>query len=163
YPFNQTLYLIRIPMNTNRPLMPGFLKRAEQKLLLNNPLVWSTRVHLVLYYGGLFNLLLIWLCFVTPIDYKGYSQAAFWIGFLVIIDVIGLTVWLIYLLRFNVFKKYGNIKPLHALVTFLLYFVSAGIIVLSAFVYPAIECVRTNMVFGDEELVHDANTMNIRL
>ncbi|WP_133053849.1 hypothetical protein [Niastella yeongjuensis] len=143
--------------------MPGFLKRAEQKLLLNKPLIWSTRVHLVLYYGILYNLLLAGLCFVAPIDLTGYSHAPYWIGFIVIIDIIGLTVWLIYLLRFNVFKKYGNIKPLHALVTFLMYFISVGIIVLSAFVYPAVECIRANVAFGDEELVHDINTMNIRI
>jgi hypothetical protein len=150
-------------MNINRPLMPGFLKSTEQKLLLNKPLIWSTRVHLVLYYGILFNLLLAGLCFVAPMDIKGASSIGYWIGFVIIIAIIALTVWLIYLLRFNVFKKYGNIKPLHALVTFLLYFVSTGIIVLSVFVYPAVECVRANMAFGDEELVHDINTMNVRL
>jgi hypothetical protein len=143
--------------------MPGFLKQAEQKLLLNKPLIWSTRVHLVLYYGILFNLLLAGLCFLAPMDIKSRSAADYWVGFVVIVAIIALTIWLIYLLRFNVFKKYGNIKPLHALVTFLLYFISTGIIVLSVFVYPAVECVRANMAFGDEELVHDINTMNIRL
>jgi hypothetical protein len=143
--------------------MPGFLKRAEQKLLLNKPLIWSTRVHLVLYFGILFNLLLTGICFLAPMELLERSIAGYWIGFVIIIAMIALTVWIIYLLRFNVFKKYGNIKPLHALVTFLLYFISTGIIVLSVFVYPAVECVRANMAFGDKELVQDINTMNIRL
>ncbi len=129
-------------MNINRPLMPGFLKRAEQKLLLNKPLIWSTRVHLVLYYGILFNLLLAGLSYLAPMEILGRSEAGYWVGFEIIITIIALTVWLIYLLRFNVFKKYGNIKPLHALVTFLLYFISTGIIVVSVFIYPIIECVR---------------------
>ncbi len=44
--------------------MPGFLKKVDQKLLLNKPDVWSTRTHLVLYYGILFILLLAGLCFL---------------------------------------------------------------------------------------------------
>jgi hypothetical protein len=143
--------------------MPGFLKRAEQKLLLNQPLIWSTRVHLVLYYGILYNLLLAGLCFVTPMEVLDRSEAGYWVGFTIIIAIIALTTWLIYLLRFNVFKKYGNIKPLHALLTFLLYFVSTGIIILSVFVYPAVECVRANNTIGDKELVQDVNNINIKI
>ncbi len=143
--------------------MPGFLKRAEQKLLQHNPLVWSTRVHLVLYYGILFNVLLAGLCFLSPMEALGRSKAAYWIGFTIIIAIIALTVWLIYLLRFNVFKKYGNIKPLHALLTFLLYFVSTGIIISSVFIYPAVECVRANAALGDKELAQDINNLNIKL
>ncbi|MBO9204763.1 MULTISPECIES: hypothetical protein [Niastella] len=150
-------------MNLNRPLMPGFLKRAEHKLLLNNPLIWSTRVHLVLYYGILFNLLLAGICFLEPSDLRFRSKSMYWVSFVIIIAIIGLTVWLIYLLRFNVFKKYGNIKPLHGLVTFLFYFISAGMIVLSVFVYPIVECVRANRAFSDKELVGDINTINLSL
>ena len=76
--------------------MPGFLKRAEQKLLINNPGIWSTRIHLVLYYGGLFILVLTALCFLEPKDVRGRSTTEYWIGFVSIISVIGLTVWLIY-------------------------------------------------------------------
>lgn len=150
-------------MNINRPLMPGFLKRAEQKGLLNNPLIWSTRVHLVLYYGILFNLLLAGLSYLAPMNIPGRSNKEYWVGFQILIAIIAFTIWLIYLLRFNVFKKYGNIKPLHALVTFLLYFISTGIIVLSVFIYPIVECVRANMAFGDKELVQDINNINIKL
>jgi hypothetical protein len=107
--------------------------------------------------------LLAGLCCLAPIDMLGSSKAGYWVGFEIIIAIIALTVWLIYLLRFNVFKKYGNIKPLHALVTFLLYFISTGIIILSVFIYPIVECVQANRAFGDEELVHDINIMNIRL
>jgi hypothetical protein len=143
--------------------MPGFLKRAEQKLLLNKPLIWSTRVHLVLYYGILFNLLLAGICFLVPMHFLDESDAEYWVGFEIIIAIIAFTVWLIFLLRFNVFKKYGNIKPLHGLVSFLLYFISTGIMVLSVFIYPVAECVRANIAFSDKVLVQDVNNMNIKI
>lgn len=143
--------------------MPGFLKRADQKLLLNNPLIYSTRVHLVLYYGILFILLLTGLSFLAPIDVRDYSRSGDWVGFVSIICVIAFTVWLIYLLRFNVFKKYGNIRPLHSLVNFLLYFICTATIVAFGFVYPVVETIRANRAYSDEELVQDINSINLKL
>jgi hypothetical protein len=143
--------------------MPGFLKRAEQKLFLNKPLIWSTRVHLVLYYGVLYNLFLAGLSFLAPMNFMRRSNSEYWVGFQIIIAIIAFTVWLIYLLRFNVFKKYGNVKPFHALVTFLLCFISTGIIVLSVYIYPIVECVRANMAYSDKTLVQDINNMNIKI
>jgi hypothetical protein len=150
-------------MNLKRPLMPGFLKKGEQKLLLNKPGIWSTRVHLVLYYGVLFILFLAALCFLEPKDVRAYSTTKHWIGFVSIISVIGLTVWLIYLLRFNVFKKYGNIQPLHGLIAFLLYFIAAGVIVLFPYVHPVVESLRANYAYDDDEIVRDVNNMNLKI
>lgn len=143
--------------------MPGFLKRAEQKLLLNKPGIWSTRIHLVVYYGILFLLVLGVICFLEPNDPRDYSTTGAWTGFVSMIAGIGLIVWMIYLLRFNVFKKYGIIHPLHALVTFLLYFISTGIIVSFGYVHPIVETVRANMAYSTKELVDDVNDINIKI
>lgn len=143
--------------------MPGFLKRAEQKLLLNKPGIWSTRVHLVVYYGILFLFVLGVICFLEPNDPRAYSTTGAWTGFVSMIAGIGLIVWMIYLLRFNVFKKYGIIHPLHALVTFLLYFISTGIIVSFGYVHPIVETVRANMAYSTKELVDDVNGINIKI
>lgn len=143
--------------------MPGFLKRAEQKLLLNKPGIWSTRAHLVMYYGVLFLLVLATLCFLEPNDLRASSTMEVWIGFTSIIAGIGLIVWMIYLLRFNVFKKYGTIHPLHGLVTFLLYFISTGIIVSFGYVHPVVETVRANMAYSAKEVVNDINDINVKI
>jgi hypothetical protein len=150
-------------MNIKRPLMPGFLKRAEQKLLLNKPGIWSTRAHLVVYYGVLFLLVLTTLCFLEPNDPRARSTAEGWIGLVSVIGGIGLIVWMIYLLRFNVFKKYGTIHPLYALVMFLLYFISTGIIVSFSYVHPIVETARANMAYSSKELVSDINDINIKI
>lgn len=143
--------------------MPGFLKRADQKLLLNKPGIWSTRTHLVVYYGILFLFVLTVLCFLEPNDPRDYSTMGAWIGFVSIVSGIGFIVWLIYLLRFNVFKKYGIVHPLHGLVTFLLYFMSSGILVSFAYVHPIVESVRANNAYTDEEIVRDINDINIKI
>jgi hypothetical protein len=150
-------------MNIRRPLVPGFLKKIYQKLLLNKPGIWSSRIHLVLYYGVLFILFLALLAFLEPRDLRDYTTTKYWMAFVCIISVIALTVWLLYLLRFNVFKKYGNIRPLHALGTFVLYFICTGIIVLFPYVHAAVESMKANAAYGDEELVQDINDINIKV
>jgi hypothetical protein len=150
-------------MNIKRPLMPGFIKRAEQKLLLNKPGIWSTRAHLVVYYGVLFLLVLAALCFLEPNDPRDYSTTEVWTGFVTIISGIGIIVWMIYLLRFNVFKKYGTIHPLHGLVTFLIYFICTGIIISFTYVHPVVETIRANMAYDEPEVVNDVNNINEKI
>lgn len=150
-------------MKIERPLMPGFLKRAEQKLLLNKPGVWSTRTHLVVYYGVLFILALAGLCFLEPADLREYTTGGYWVGFVIIISIIALTVWLIYLLRFNVFKKYGQLHPLSMLAAFGLYFISVAVIVSFVYVHPVVESIRANMAYKSDELVDDINAINLNV
>lgn len=150
-------------MHTKRPLVPGFLNKLDAYLLLNKPAIWSARAHLVIYYGLLFIVALAVLCYIIPDDPRTRTTVPEWIGFVSIISVIGLIVWLRYLLRFNVFKRYGIIKPLHSLIMFFLYFISVGMFVLFSFVKPYVETYRANKAYTSKELVDDINAINIKI
>jgi hypothetical protein len=86
-----------------------------------------------------------------------------WILFTVVISILALVFWLIYLLRFNVFKRYGLITPIGRLKVFLLYFVSVSAIVLFSYVEPYVETIRANNNFGNDEIVNDINTINLNI
>lgn len=150
-------------MNIQRPLVPKFLKKWEDFLLLHKPEIWSARTHLVLYYGILFMAVLALIAYIVPNDPRENSVAPIWIGFVSIISILGLVVWLIYLLRFNVFKRYGIIKPEDRLITFLLYFIATGTIALFVLVQPYIESFRANRAYGNEEIVRDINAINTKI
>lgn len=150
-------------MSTNRPLVPPFLNRFDKYLLLNKPEAWSARTHLVLYFGVLFIAALALVSFVIPNDPRSYSPSFYWIGFVVVISIIAFTGWLIYLLRFNVFKRYGNTTPLSRLVTFILYFLSVGIIALFPMVMPFVETIRANRAYTDQEVANDINAINTKI
>lgn len=150
-------------MSNNRPLVPPFLNRFDQYLLLNKPEAWSARTHLVVYFGGLFIAALALISFVIPNDPRSYSPSFYWIGFVVIISIIAFTGWLIYLLRFNVFKRYGNSTPLSRLATFILYFISVGIIALFPMVMPFVETIRANRAYTDQEIANDINAINTKI
>ncbi len=150
-------------MNSKRPLVPAFLNKFDRYLLLHQPETWSARTHLVVYYGLLFLAVLTGLCFIVPNDARSDTPVAYWIGFLVIVDIIAIVGWLIFLFRFNVFKRYGNITPIGRLRTFILYFISIGTIVLFAYLPPAVESIRANIAYGNDEIVNDINSINTRI
>lgn len=148
-------------MLTKRPLAPSFLNHLDRYLLLNKPEIWSARTHMVLFYGILFIALLAAIAFVVPDDPRTESGAPFWMAFVWLISFVSFIGWLIYLLRFNVFKRYGLTSPVNRLVTFLLYFISIGVFVLFGYVKPYVETVRANAAYTEQELVDDVNASNL--
>ncbi len=146
---------------SKRPLVPSFLQKADDKLLRNNPDTWATRVHLVLYFAVSFALLLFVFCYAVFFDAKQYSSIGSWNVFVGLVVFIGFVFWLIYLLRFNVFKRYGNWSVLNGLRDFGLYFICIGAMVAVCFVPSAVETMRANQQFADDEIVKDINELNV--
>src|ERR1700712_252087 len=150
-------------MKNKRPLAPGFINRLDEYLLKNKPDTWSARTHLVVYYGLLFIVVLTILCFIVPDDPRKSSNVYVW-GFLTgVLSFIGFIVWLIYLLRFNVFKRFGIVSAGDKLKTFILYFVSVGIMVGAVYVPTFVEKVRATAAYPDKEIVQDINNMNLAI
>ena len=143
-----------------RSFVPAFLNNFDRKLLLNKPNTWSTRVHFVLYFSLLFILLVAGLSFFAFFDTKQYSDSAVWTSLTALLCFIGLIIWLIYLLRFNVFKRYGKQSSTAGIKTFSLFFVGMSFIVLPAFVPTLVESFRANQSYNSNEMVKDMNTMN---
>lgn len=150
-------------MTNKRPLAPSILNKLDNYLLLNKPEIWSARTHLVIYYGLLFIALLAGICFIIPDDARSSSNIYYWAMFMAVVCLIAIIGWLIFLLRFNVFKRFGNITAFGRLATFLLYFTSVGTIVAFAFVQPAVETIRANKAYSDAEVINDINTINLNI
>lgn len=146
---------------TKRPLVPAFLQKLDTKLLLNKPAIWASRAHLVLYFAAFFALLLFMFCYVVFFDAKQYSNINNWGVFIGLLVFIGLVFWLIYLLRFNVFKRYGNWGAFDGWRDFILYFISIGAMISVCFIPSAVQTMRANQQFGDEEIINDINELNI--
>ena len=147
-------------MRTQRPLAPSLINRLDSYLLLHKPEIWSARTHLVLFYGILFIALLTGIAFIAPDDPRTESPSSYWIGFVSLISLVSLVGWIIYLLRFNVFKRYGLTSPFNRLLTFLLYFISIGTFVSFCYVELAVESIRANAAYTSDEIVKDMNTVN---
>jgi len=148
---------------SKRPLVPGFLKKFDHYLLINKPAAWSARAHLAIWYTLLFAAMLTLLCFIVPFDARESSEVFSWVLFVVIILILGFIGWLIYLLRFNVFKKFGHLPPGYGLMTFFLYATVIGFFMVCGYIPAAVESIRANHIYTNEEIVRDANTVNLDL
>ena len=146
---------------SKRPFVPSFLQKVDDKLLRNKPGTWAARTHLVLYFSAVFALLLVVFCYVVFFDAKQYSNIGSWNTIVGLIAFVGFVFWLIYLLRFNVFKSYGNWSAMDGLKDFALYFTSIALMVAVCFIPSAVETWRANQQFGNEEIVKDINELNV--
>jgi len=140
--------------------MPALMQEIDKKLLLHKPEVWSSRTHLVAWYSFLFIGVLAIISYLEPNDLRAASNTVYWSTFLSIISFVALIVWLIFLLRFNVFKRYGNISGIGRLSTFLLYFAAISFFVLAPFTHSIVETIKANQKYGDAEIVNDVNSLN---
>ncbi len=146
--------------NVNRPLLPLFLKKLDATLLRKAPAIWQSRFHLVVYYTILVAVAVFGLSFISfgnPKDDTGTSGLT---TFAVMISFLGLVIWIIYLLRFNVFKRFGSWRVTDSLISFLFYFLSVASIVSICFIPAAVQSLRANQQYGNEELVADINEIN---
>ncbi len=150
-------------MKSKRFLVPGFLNRLDDYLLLNKPVTWTTRTHLVIYYAILFAALLTLLCFIVPDDARNDSNVFVWTTLTGILASLGIILWIIYLLRFNVFKRFGNNGQSDALKNFLLFFLALGFMIAPAYIPAAVESLRANKVFDNEEVINDVNAINTKI
>lgn len=147
-------------MNIKRPIVPSFIQKLDDRLLRNKPTTWAARTHLVVYFAVLFALILTGFCFLVFFDAKQYSNLGGWNTFIGLIAFIGFVFLLIFLLRFNVFKRYGNWFVWDGLKSFILYFISIGAMVAVCFIPSAVETFRANQQFGNDEIVNDINEIN---
>lgn len=141
----------------------SFIKKIDQYLLRNHPVTWSTRVHTVGLYALGFAVVLAILSFIVPNDARNKSIIHYWIVLVSIISLLAFIFWMIYLLRFNVFKRYGTWKSTDTVKTFILYFIITCIMLSWPFIPSVIESTRANAKYSTEELATDINNMNIKI
>lgn len=143
-----------------RPLVPGFLNRFDQWLLKNYPDIWSARTHLVVYFFLLLYLFMALASAGVPDDPRTGPEVGYWSVAAGLLGFVGMVLWFIYLFRFNVFKRYGNLVPGDRLRTFLQFYVSFLVIITIVFIPIWVDQAKTKMKFTDDEIVTDANLMN---
>lgn len=150
-------------MKSKRPFAPPIVRKLDEYLLLHHPSVWSARSHWVLYYGGLFLLFLLGISWLVPNDARNDSNMGVWSTLISIVSLIGIVFWVIYLLRFNVFKRFGIQHKGAAIITFLLYFIATGVFVVAPFIPSYIETQRALKAYEKKEIYNDVNNINAAL
>ena len=141
----------------------SLIKKFDNYLLKNHPVTWSSRIHTTSLYGIGFLILVVLFSFIAPNDPRSNTTIYYWIVLVSIISLLAFVFWMIYLLRFNVFKRYGSWKITDTVKTFAFYFIISLIIISWPFIPPVIESVKANIAYSSNELAKDINDMNIKV
>lgn len=150
-------------MNSKRPFAPKFISDLDHYLLRNQPVAWTCRTHLVMYYSLVFSTILALLCFIIPTDARSEGFSFEWTAISIIATLIAFIVWVIYLLRFNVFKRFGIDKKWNGLKVFVLFFISISFMILPCFIPSAVETIRANRAYSYKEIIDDVNAINTKI
>lgn len=152
--------MIRRLFSLNRPLIPGFLRKLDERWMADKPLWWSLRLHLIAWYVLLTLAIAGLYLFLKPDNPRIDTTVYVPISVMVILSIIAVVVWMIFLLRFNVFKRFGTYKAHHALFSLGAYILSALGLLSFPFLPGYIEDYRATSQFSPKEVVEDVNTMN---
>ncbi len=144
----------------NRPFAPRILKKLDEKWMKKHPLLWSSRIHLVLYYGALLLIPILLIAFFTY--FPPLSENSPWVGniLLTVISIICIVIWLIYLLRFNPYKRFYIEKPLSFLRTYLLYLFMFIFFLSWIFIPQYVGYLGTKLRFSKSQINIDLNALN---
>jgi hypothetical protein len=140
--------------------LPSFLQKLDKYLLLNYPTIWSSRIHLSLFFSSIIAVTLYILFLLINKDARANSSEFTSTSLLTILIIIALVVYCIYLLRFNVFKRFGVWKKLDSLLVFFFSFLSACSIIFWAFIPSISSFNMANKKYNFNELIADQNKIN---
>lgn len=144
----------------NRPLVPSFLQKADDHLLRHQPVIWQSRIHLLTWYYLVSALVIAGLCYISIGDPRQRNGLGGWVTFTILLSILGLVGWIIFLLRFNVFKRFGEWTRTDALLSFGLLFLGGFMITSLNFIPAAVQNWKTSQHYGREEIVKDINEIN---
>lgn len=141
--------------------MISFIKKRTAKILKCKPDLWSTRLLWVIFITFAIHLALSAIVLLTEWDVRFQTEYEIWISFLSIIILLVLTFYMIFLLRFNVFKRFGKLSPLHYVGTFFIYLFTIGLFVSWIYNPYLITSAVARTSYDDAQIAKDINRINV--
>lgn len=140
---------------------PKFLKSLDERLLLNSPILWISKLHYVVYYTLLMWLLTAIIAFILPINLTDMVGTGIYYTLFTILSIILLCVWLYKNAIFNIESDYGNRKWTDEYKVFFTYFLCIFLMFSSAYPFSIIYSQRIANQLSDEQMASDINTLNL--
>ena len=148
-------------MNSKRPFTPELVSQFDEKLLKNKPETWSARTHLVWYYCIIYFLMISAFSLLFMPDVRQRSAIEIWSVLVSLISFVGFIFWLIYLFRFNEFKRFAIQGKWDGLKTYTLYFIAIVPLIIAPFIPSLIETNKANNAYTSDEIIGDINNINV--
>lgn len=140
--------------------MLSTIKNFTNNLLKNKPDYWTTRLPWVIIIGLAVHILLGAMVMVTEWDVRFDTEYEIWVSFITIIILLALVFYLIFLLRFNVFKRFGQLSPMHYVGTFLIFLLTMALCVSWGYNPSAVTTLSARVKYDDTKIASDINRIN---
>lgn len=143
-----------------KKLIPPFLRKLDNYLLLNHPIAWISKIHIVLFYGIITWSLSALSGLLIPINLAQPQDLGLWYFLFTILAIVALCFWIYHYIIFNLEKKFGKRAWVDEYKIFFLNVCCVFIFISFPIPYTSIYNTRLADTVSDEELIHDINTMN---
>jgi hypothetical protein len=149
--------------NYTQWIVPGFLIKLDHRLLLQQPTIWVTRIHYLLFFGLLLNVLLYsggYFLYQPNLSNIPYSigNSALIIMTLPAISIFAL--WFVIQARYNVDKNFGKISARQDFSNYLFYVLSICIIYLIPLMIPMGMTKKISASIDEQALYQSMKTYN---
>lgn len=144
-----------------KKLIPPFLKKLDDYLLLNHPLLWISKVHYVLFFSLILFCFSVILGLIIPLNLSQTQDLGLWYTIFALLSIVGLCFWIYWNVIFNIEKKYGLRSWTDEYKVFFLSFACALLFMSCPLPFTAIYNQRVANVVEDDELIEDINNLNL--
>lgn len=143
-----------------KKLIPPFLRRIDAYLLLNHPVAWISKIHIVLFYGLITWSLSAISGLVIPITLSQTQDLGLWYFLFTILAIIALCFWIYHNVIFNLEKKFGKRHWTDEYKIFFLNICCVFVFISFPIPFTAAYNARVANTVSDAEFISDINTLN---
>ena len=140
--------------------IPDLLKKIDKNLLLNQPGIWSTKIHFVAFYvlaAMSFSTLLAWI----QVDIKELSDPENHLVFMFVPAAIGLIFWVFRVVKFNVERGFGISSGIEMFKKQVIYGLCILMFASLPFYYGYMVSHFNAESVSDKQLVEEVNIVNL--
>ncbi len=143
-----------------KKIAPKFLKRIDEYLLANLPILWISKLHYVIWNGLLLYIFSGLLGLAIPVNLTSTTDAGLWYVLLTILSFILSWFWGYRYLIFNKERNFGNLKFSDEYKNFGLAFMCVLIFMCVAFPFVISNNKKIAKLYTNAELIKDIKTLN---
>ena len=142
-------------------LVPPFLSRLDRYFLLNNRLLWISKIHYVLFYALVGSLAMVGFAFAYPIMPANIPNINVFLALFLFLSIIPASLWVKSQMSYNIEGNFGIRFPFLVQFRWFINLLSFSIFLSIPFLGASLLEWRVANTVHTEQLVNDINTLNI--
>ncbi len=143
-----------------KKLVPKFLIRLDDYLVVNSPTIWISKIHYVLWWGLFLHAFSALLGFLMPLNLTRSGDDGLWFALISIVSFILSWFWGYRYIVFNTHKNFGIKKVKDAYLNFILCFFCIALFSTAGYLYVLVKQKRTANYVSTNVLLQDIYKLN---